>query len=204
MGQRLQRQGDAWRVELKSWIIYTKTVTTVTDVVRARVTLGCELLIKLCDLLHAEMFQSNSESLEIRKLSRTVPSRSGEDCSLLLSVTDPKLPLQPGSTRSERYWFPRERQLTQPQTVEEIKETSEPLIKSADLEALLATSSFADLKTQCTEQKSRPLKLNRLQMAESILFARAADPRRPPVLQGKVYLSIHGLSCASADVRDSL
>jgi hypothetical protein len=169
----------------------------VTNVFQDRVTLGCELLIKLCDLLHAAMFQSNSESLEIRKLSRTVPSRSGEDCSLLLSVTDPKLPLQPGSR--ERYWFPRERQLTQPQTVEEIKETSEPLIKSADLEALLATSSFADLKTQCTEQKSRPLKLNRLQMAESILFARAADPRRPPVLQGKVYLSIHGLSCASAD-----
>ena len=178
---------------------------TPPKVVRERVTLGCELLIKLCDLLHAEMFQSNSESLEIRELSRTVPSRTSEDCSLLLSVTDPKLPLQPGS--KERYWFPKERQLKQPQKVEPIGETSEPLIKSADLEVLLATRSFADLKEQCTKLQSRPLKLNRLQMAESILFAQAASKsRQPPVLQGKVYLSIHGLSCgdSSADVRDSL
>ena len=204
MGQRLQRQGNAWRGELKHWITFTKRDKVVIE----RVTLGCELLIKLCDLLHVEMFQSNSESLEIRELSRTMAPRNGVDCSLLLSVTDPALPLQPGS--NQRYWFPKERQLKQPQTLEPLGETSEPLIKSADLETLLATRSFADLKEQCTQLKCRPLKRNRLQMAESILFAQAAQAasksRQPPVLLGKVYLSIHGLSCgdSSADARDSL
>ena len=200
MGQRLQRQGNAWRQELACRIRYPQ----MTPVEEARATLGCTLLIKLCDLLHARMFQSNSESLAIGP-STVVPPRGGGDCSLLLSVTDSDLPLQPGSPT--RYWFPKERQFRQPQTENAILEvqhsaSSLPLPKSADLEALLATRSFDELKEQCKELRCVPAKkkLNRLQMAQSILFAQAAtsasksrkqtvrQPRQQPASerQGKV------------------
>ena len=194
MGQRLQRQGDAWQQELKAWIKYQRSASKeVTE----RVSLGCAILIRFCDLLHADMFRSNSESLEIRNRSRTLPSRDYTDCSLLLSVTDPDLPEQPGSG-GVRYWFPPERQCKQPQTEEPIpssEQASSPLLISADLQALLEKSSFDDLQERCKQLQITPFgKLNRLRMAESILFhthtlfhQSARISRHQPELKGKVF-----------------
>ena len=195
MGQRLQRQGQAWEAELKAWI----RVCQPEPIHANRATLGCAILLRFCDLLHTGMFQSNSETVDP---SRTVPPRSGEDCSLLLSVTDPKLPTQPGS--NVRYWFPEERQLKQPQTDEAIKSfrtsahespSSLSLPKSADLEVLLKEKSLDDLTILCEQLNITGFaKLNRLQTAESILFHRAlkscesATPniRHQHELKGKV------------------
>ena len=218
MGQRLQRQGDAWEKELEAWKKFQKRSKEDSD----RTDLGCAILLKFCDLLHASMFYSNSETVD---RSRIVPARSGADCSLLLSVTDPKLPLQPSS--EVRYWFPPERQLKQPQTDEVIRAfpilaqesaSSQCLPKSADLEALLAATSVDDLKDQCQKLYITPFgKLNRLQMAESILFhqfaakssesatrSRAHVNSGPqPDLNGKVVC--HGLMCCDrADTSVSL
>jgi hypothetical protein len=179
VGQRLQRQGDAWRSELDGWINLEKREKVKVD----RVTLGCNILIKFCDLLHAEMFLSNSESLEIRNGTQQVPSRSGRDCSLLLSTTD-KLPKQPGG--DVRHWFPPARQLKQPQTEEAIDNTVLPPLKSAALEELLEQMSSEQLRAECRAMGIQG-KLNRLQMAESILFKRAAgNSRQAPALTGKV------------------
>ena len=180
MGQRLQRQGDAWRSELADWIKYDPKREKV-DV--DRVTLGCEILIRYCDLLYVEMFLSNSESMEIR--NGAAPIRSGKDCSLLLSTTDPELESQPGS--DVRHWFPEDRQLKQPQTEEAIDNTVlPPLVKSAALEALLEQMSSEQLRAQCKALGIQG-KLNRLQMAESILFEQAAgNSRQAPALTGKV------------------
>ena len=198
MGQRLQRQGDAWRQERDAWINYQRTIQSgATPEEIARVSLGCDILIGFCDLLHADMFRSNSESLEIRNRSRTLPSRDYTDCSLLLSVTDPDLPEQPGSG-GVRYWFPPERQCKQPQTEEPIpssEQASSPLLISADLQALLEKSSFDDLQERCKQLQITPFgKLNRLRMAESILFhthtlfhQSARISRHQPELKGKVF-----------------
>jgi len=185
-GQRLQRQGDAWQTELNAWIKYRKR----DPVEEARATLGCRILTEFCDLLHIEMFQSNSESLEIRNRSQTAPCRNNKDCSLLLSVTNGSLPPQLGST-GVRYCFPDHLQLQQPQTEEEITTwtaaSSPSLPKSAALEALLKENSFDDLKTKCEISGLPPGKLNRLRMAESILFHESADQRRQsPEPEGKV------------------
>jgi len=187
VGQRLQRQGNAWQTELNAWIKYRNP----GPVEKARAILGCRILIEFCDLLHAGMFQSNSESLAIRNGSQTVPFRHGKDCSLLLSVTNCKLPSQLGST-GVRYCFPDHLQLQQPQTEEEITTwaaaASPSLPKSAQaaLEALLEENSFDALKTKCAELQI-PGKLNRLRMAESILFHESADqPRQSPAPKGKV------------------
>ena len=185
MGQRLQRQGNAWQTELNAWIKYRKR----DPVEEARATLGCRILTEFCDLLHIEMFQSNSESSAIRNGSQTVPFRHGKDCSLLLSVTNCKLPPQLGST-GLRYCFPDHLQLQQPQTEEEITTwtaaSSPSLPKSAALEALLEENSFDALKMKCAELQI-PGKLNRLRMAESILFHESADqPRQSPAPEGKV------------------
>ena len=185
MGQRLQRQGNAWQTELNAWIKYRER----DPVEEARAILGCRILIEFCDLLHAEMFQSNSESLAIRNGSQTVPFRHGKDCSLLLSVTNGRLPPQLGST-GLRYCFPDHLQLQQPQTEEEITTwtaaSSPSLPKSAALEALLEENSFDALKGKCAELQI-PGKLNRLRMAESILFHESADQRRQsPAPEGKV------------------
>ena len=194
MGQRLQRQGDAWRQERDAWINYQRTIQSgATPEEIARVSLGCDILIGFCDLLHADMFRSNSESLEIRNQTRTLPTRDCIDCSLLLSVTDPNLPKQPGGG-GLRYWFPQERQLKQPQTEEPIptsEQASPPVLNSADLEALLENSSFEDLEKQCKQLQITPFgKLNRLRMAESILFHQSAGiSRHQPELKGKVFLS---------------
>ena len=195
MGQRLQRQGQAWEAELKAWIRVCKPEPIHAN----RATLGCAILLRFCDLLHTGMFQSNSETVDP---SRIVPPRSGEDCSLLLSVTDPKLPTQPGS--NVRNWFPKERQLKQPQTDEAIESfcisaqksaSSLSLPKSADLEELLKEKSLDDLTILCEQLNITGFaKLNRLQTAESILFHRAlkscesATPsiRHQPELKGKV------------------
>ena len=187
MGQRLQRQGNAWQTELNAWIKYRKR----DPVEEARAILGCRILIEFCDLLHAEMFYSNSESLAIRNRSQTVPSRNGIDCSLLLSVTNGGLPPQLGSN-GLRYCFPDHLQLQQPQTEEEITTwaaaASPSLPKSAQaaLEALVEKNSFDALKEKCAELQI-PGKLNRLRMAESILFHESADQRRQsPAPEGKV------------------
>ena len=195
MGQRLQRQGKGWEAELEAWIRYCQSEPIHAN----RATLGCAILLRFCDLLHTGMFQSNSETVDP---SRTVPPRSGEDCSLLLSVTDPKLPTQPGS--NVRNWFPKERQLKQPQTDEAIKSfrtsahespSSLSLPKSADLEVLLKEKSLDDLTILCEQLNITGFaKLNRLQTAESILFHRAlkscesATPniRHQHELKGKV------------------
>ena len=153
------------------------------------------------------MFKSNSESLQIRNRVCKAPTRYDVDCSLLLSETDPALPVQPGSD-GLRFWIPEERQLQQPQTVEEIQEaiqdTSLSLLKSKNLEALLAASSLDDLKKQCAKLNIQPLgKLNRLQMAESILFHQStSESRQRPVLQGKVQLSF--MFCRVATVLTSV
>jgi hypothetical protein len=185
VGQRLQRQGHAWETELDAWIQYRKR----DPVEEARAILGCRILIAFCDLLHAQMFQSNSESLAIRNRSRTVPFRNGIDCSLLLSVTDGGLPAQHGST-GLRYCFPDHLQLQQPQTEEDITTwaaaASPSLPKSAALETLLEENSFDALKRKCAELQI-PGKLNRLRMAERILFHEPADqPRQSPAPEGKV------------------
>ena len=155
-----------------------------------RATLGCAILIKFCDLLHAGMFYSNSESLDT---SQAVPDRSGKDCSLLLSVTDPKLPTQPGSS-GLRYWFPPERQLKQPQADSEIhgfltsaqeSASSRCPPKAADLLALVADASDEDLKNKCTQLGIQVGRLNRLQMAEKILEA-DVNTEPQPGLNGKV------------------
>jgi len=186
-GQRLQRQGDAWQTELNAWIKYRKR----DPVEEARATLGCRILTEFCDLLHAEMFYSNSESLAIPNRCQAVPFRNGIDCSLLRSVTNGRLPLQLGSN-GLRYCFPDRLQLQQPQTEEEITTwtasaaSSPSLPKSAALEALLEENSFDALKTKCAELQI-PGKLNRLRMAESILFHESADQRRQsPEPEGKV------------------
>jgi hypothetical protein len=121
--------------------------------------------------------------MEIR--NGAAPIRSGKDCSLLLSTTDPELESQPGS--DVRHWFPEDRQLKQPQTEEAIDNTVlPPLVKSAALEALLEQMSSEQLRAQCKALGIQG-KLNRLQMAESILFERAAGKsRKPPALTGKV------------------
>ena len=193
-----------------SWLCYPSQV------------LGCAILLKFCDLLHASLFYSNSETVD---WSRIAPARSGTDCSLLLSVTDLKLPLQPSS--DVRYWFPPDGNLKQPQTDEVIRAfpilaqesaSSQCLPKSADLEALLAATSVDDLKDQCQKLYITPFgKLNRLQMAESILFhqfaakssesatrSRAHVNSGPqPDLNGKVVC--HGLMCCDrADTSVSL
>ena len=186
MGQRLQRQGNAWQSELECWI----RVRTQDPVEVARARLGCCILIKFCDLLHEGMFQSNSESWKIRKGSQTVSHRNGIDCSLLLSVTD-KLPSQTGSD-GNRYCFPIERQLKQPQMDEDITRltdaSSPSLLKSAALEELLTENSFDGLKRKCEGLGITALgKLNRLRMAESILFHQSArQSRQSPELEGKV------------------
>ena len=207
MGQRLQRQGKAWQAELEDWKKFCKQDQIEKD----RATLGCAILLRFCDLLHTGMFQSNSETVDP---SRTVPPRSGEDCSLLLSVTDPKLPTQPGS--NVRNWFPKERQLKQPQTDEAIESfrisaqksaSSLSLPKSADLEELLKEKSLDDLTNLCEQLNiTRIEKLNRLQMAESILFHRALKScesattsiRHQPELKGKVSIIVHGWSCVQS------
>jgi hypothetical protein len=137
------------------------------------------------------MFQSNSESLEIRNRSQTAPCRNNKDCSLLLSVTNGSLPPQLGST-GVRYCLPGRLQLQQPQTEEEITtwaaaaSPSLPKPAQAALEALLEENSFDALKTKCAELQI-PGKLNRLRMAESILFHESADQRRQsPAPEGKV------------------
>ena len=188
VGQRLQRQGNAWKGELRDWIKHRKP----QQVEEGRVTLGCDLLIEFCDLLHTQMFQSNSETVDRCQI---VPARSGADCSLLISVTDPTLPKQPGSV--VRYWFPPERQLKQPQTEEAVRgvqqsASSLSLPRSDALEALLKTSSFNDLKQQCERLEITHFgKLNRLQMAESILFQTSCESGTPNIrhqreVKGKV------------------
>ena len=199
----------AWQAELKDWKKYCNPAQIDAD----RATLGCAILLRFCDLLHTGMFQSNSETVDP---SRTVPPRSGEDCSLLLSVTDPKLPTQPGS--NVRNWFPQERQLKQPQTDEAIgsfrissqkSASSLSLPKSADLEELLKEKSLDDLTNLCKQLNITHIaKLNRLQTAESILFHRAlrlkscesATPsiRHQHELKGKVSIIVHGLSCVQS------
>ena len=180
LGQRLQRQANAWEGELKGWIKYDKNRST-QDV--DRVTLGCTILIHYCALLHEQMTQCNTETVDREAVvgrSRAVQSQRGEHSSLLLSVTDPKLPKQPGS--QVRYWFPEDRQLKQPQSnqtvldflTREQKSQASPLRKSEDLDQLLTRNSFDDLKKLCTDMDIIPLKLNRLRMAESILFSRCA------------------------------
>ena len=189
MGQRLQRQGNAWQSELDAWV----NVCKPGPVEEARARLGCGILIKFCDLLHARMFESNSESLAIRDRSQTVPHRNGIDCSLLLSVTD-KLPSQTGSD-GNRYCFPIERQLKQPQMDEDITRltdaSSPSLLKSAALEELLTENSFDGLKRKCEGLGITALgKLNRLRMAESILFHQSArQSRQSPELEGGKVLS---------------
>ena len=191
MGQRLQRQGNAWQTELNAWIKYRNP----GPVEKEQAILGCRILIEFCDLLHAEMFQSNSESLVIRNRSQTVPFRNGIDCSLLLSVTNGRLPVQPGAN-GLRYCFPDRLQLQQPQTEAEIttwaaaSSPSLPKSESAALEALIEENSFDDLKRKCEELQISglpPGKLNRLRMAESILLHQSADQsRQSPEPEGKV------------------
>ena len=139
--------------------------------------------------------------------------RGGKDCSLLLSVTDPELPPQPGS--DARYWFPPKRQLKQPQMdvvsraiCSSAQESASflSLPKSADLEALLAENSFDDLKKLCEKLKITPIgNRNMLQTAESILFhecalksCQSAKPsiRHQPERRGKVLSLIvcHGVT----------
>ena len=189
MGQRLQRQGDAWQQELKAWIKYQRSASKV---VTERVSLGCAILIRFCDLLHADMFRSNSESLEIRNQTRTLPTRDCIDCSLLLSVTDPNLPKQPGGG-GVRYWFPPDHAHSgrRARAVGRLGTSLPPVLNSADLEALLEKSSFEDLEKQCKQLQITPFgKLNRLRMAESILFHQSAGiSRHQPELKGKVFLS---------------
>jgi hypothetical protein len=86
--------------------------------------------------------------------------------------------------------------LQQPQTEEEITawaaapSPSLPKSESAALEALLKENSFDDLKRKCKELQISglpPGKLNRLRMAERILFHEPADqPRQSPAPKGKV------------------
>jgi hypothetical protein len=184
-GQRLQRQGNCWESELEAWKKYYrgkgKQIRRTQDDFD-RMDLGCALLIELTNLLHADMYQSNSETLNP---AQKTPPRRAEDCSLLLSVTDPAMPYQPGS--DVRYWLPEDRQLKQPATDAVIRDflaarrqrdpaSSEIHPKSAQLEAMLSTLSLDALEQRCKQLKSPPVrKLNRLQMAECILFDESAN-----------------------------
>jgi len=167
-GQRLQRQGDAWRKELKAWIRKKKRDPKHV----ARVKLGCAILIEYSDLLRDKLLQCNSE------VDRAVPAQAGQHRSLLLSVTDPALPVQPGS--EVRYWFPEDRQCKQPPRDQaSLQCLPPPLGNSQALNVLLTRNSVDELKELVEQLDITPRgKMNRLGMAESIVRNRPQSDSR--------------------------
>lgn len=187
--QRLQRQDSAWQIELTAWLAHPNNKDASR---RAKVALGFEILSRYRDALHIKLHQCNSEREDLQDQQ---PPGGGKGFSaLLLSVTAP-LPNQPGGKNAgseRRQWFPPDRQTEQPQSDTDVEnfllssKTSDPpqpppigcLESHRGLEDLLRVKSAFDLQQMCTERSIPCRKLNRLRMAESILFHDATKASR--------------------------
>lgn len=172
-------------------------------------TLGCKILCKLSDVLHEKQFQSNPQNVRADPKAR--PDRYKSNSTLLYSVTHPSLPQQPGGTGNR--WLPPERQVEDAQNDQEVdgflRAAVKPPPDSSALDRLLTANSREDLQAMCGKRRINAKHLNRMSMAQSILFhdaccGSAGAPSRGGgrAASGKVLCAVDcstGVQCSADD-----